>query len=704
MGISLKEAEGKLTASYYDEVGKQRRCDISELYVLGDNLHRVLKPILNTAGLMRPASIRGHINTLRLLGKALEHLNYYELPKNETGWNSCIAGIYRYILTNPSSNASLKTRSYIIWGKIRFQLLILVESGIIPSAVHIPQSRESLNTLDTSYYQDYLLGQSPMRPVHASTPAEKLICEISLARTDAAYLDELREILSVRAHTLRECLTDHWKKIKENMEFGKRLIDSINWEELKPKIISYNNKLSSEHPAYPNTITGLANYLSTLCHAYDRCPPSDNDFNSNETLQKQFRYVPLQKTFGSFERISKKIDAPSAHFDVKNWPNRNILLWWLGRINHLDTALIAALLIMLHPSWPPQALLLAKISNRNNKYYIELPGSDVNFEIDKPRAKSMKRERLTPLSHEIISTLIEFSTPLRTHLKKCNAPHCDFLFIPYVSQRNKYGTANSTVSSAYISGSWTRNRKHSAWVGSLYPDLAEVGLIPKTLSFKKIRNTEGVLEWFKTKSLRAVARKLGNTEKVVIDHYIPKAIITAWNTRMIRRFQNLWIAVATANETFMLDVTDFGDMAELHAFLRDMLELHHPGDSPLAEALHKNFCVFTDNEEYKSHHEANLHIAISRPALSTLYAYQAAAIESGLSSKDLDVQDSETGLSPSHFISLADLLQSQLPLDRNPEYVACHEHALKFSENQINREKFSHLLPQHLPGSHSAPC
>ncbi|MNM85117.1 hypothetical protein D3C76_972760 [compost metagenome] len=186
-----------------------------------------------------------------------------------------------------------------------------------------------------------------------------------------------------------------------------------------------------------------------------------------------------------------------------------------------------------------------------------------------------------------------------------------------------------------------------------------------------------------------------------MDHYIPKAIIRAWNTRMIRRFQNLWIAVATANETYMLDVTDFSNMTELHAFLRDMLELHHPGDSPLAEALHKNFSTLTSSYDYNSNCDANLHIAISRPALSALYAYQAAAVDAGLNSTDLDVQDSDTGLSPRHFISLAELLQSQLPLDRNPEYVACHEHALKFSENENNRDKFLRLLSQHNPDSHS---
>lgn len=290
----------------------------------------------------------------------------------------------------------------------------------------------------------------------------------------------------------------------------------------------------------------------------------------------------------------------------------------------------------------------------------------------------------------VISTLIHEFAPLRRDLSESNDSKASLLFLPY--GKHKVAAPIPSAAVGYISGKVAIG-KTLVWLGSIYPELVSGGLIAGTVTFKKIRNTEGVLEWFRTKSLRAVARKLGNTEKVVLQHYIPQALLDAWNTRMIRRFQNLWLSVAAANEEFLLDVTDFESLADLHAFLRDMLQMHSATDCPLAELLHSKFPALSKVEQ--SHApcvDAHLHVAISKGALSALYAYQAAAIDIGLSGDVLDEGDAITGISPRHFMSLADLLQSQLPGDKNPEYVACHEAAMRFASNPENRGKWAALM------------
>ncbi|MNF41347.1 hypothetical protein D3C84_223710 [compost metagenome] len=220
-----------------------------------------------------------------------------------------------------------------------------------------------------------------------------------------------------------------------------------------------------------------------------------------------------------------------------------------------------------------------------------------------------------------------------------------------------------------------------------------VGLGPGTVTFRKIRCTEGVLEWFKTKNIRAVSKKLGNTEKVAIEHYIPKTLLDAWNIRMIRRFQNLWISVASASEDFLLDITDFGTLADLHAFLRDMLMLHSENDSPLSDLLHQKFGILAgEDTQTAPDKDAHLHVSISKGSLSALYTYQAAVIALGLPADKLDKIDIITGISPRHFLSLADLLQSQLPLDKNPEYVACHNAAMQYASETSNREKLEKFI------------
>jgi hypothetical protein len=335
--------------------------------------------------------------------------------------------------------------------------------------------------------------------------------------------------------------------------------------------------------------------------------------------------------------------------------------------------------------------MLSRITNRGGKNYLELSDNGASYEINKHRAKAMKKETLSPLAHDIISTLIEFYEPVRNLLRQVGDPKAELLFLPCT--HNKISPPIETNTVSYISGTSNANHKNKVWLGSIYPELISGGLLPGTVSFKKIRCTEGVLEWFRTKNIRAVSRKLGNTEKVVLEHYIPKVLLNAWNTRMIRRFQNLWLSIAASDEEFLLNITDFWSLADLHAFLQDMLMLHSASDSPLANVLHNRFGALNgEKDNITTTDNAHLHIAISKGSLSALYSYQAAVIDLGLSSEALDKVDIVTGLSPRHFLSIADLLQSQLPLDKNPEYVACNDAAIHFASDAVNRAKWATFM------------
>lgn len=695
MGITVRKAENKLTAVFSDELGRELRCDLSSLLVLGDDLNPVLNTILKPISLLRPSSIRGHLYRLNTFGEALSFLKIEKLPDTAEKWQKLVVDVHRYVLTRKSSTASLKTRISNEWLTIRSCLISLVENDIIPTSTYFPPARETLKSIDITPYKDLLLGQEKMKGVTSRDTVEKLICSISLARTDAEYLEEVRDTLTSRRRVLLDTLTKHWKHIKENFEFGQSLIKSVDWDKSWASINTATNTSSQLHPAFPNSLAGLANYLATIQYYYDGCPPSDDDFRK-PSIRRQRRLIPLQKTIGSFEVIAKNLKAPDAPYSCAGWSNRNVLLWWLGRISHLDASFITALLIMLNPSWTPSSIALSSISNRDNKTYLDLCGNDLIYEVQKHRAKSMKPEHLDPLSFEIISTLISTNSTIRNQLSEKGDTRATLLFLPYGSINNKVSSIKSTSGVSYLSGSQLSTCNKAAWIGSIYPELAEAGLTTGTISHIKIRNTEGVLEWFRTKSLRAVARKLGNTEKVVLEHYIPKPLLDAWNTRIIRRFQNLWLSVASSEENFILEVTDFQTLADLHAFLRDMLKLHSALDSPLANFLHKNFSALTDQVKTPATTSAHLHVSISKGSLSALYSYQIAVIDSGLTGEALDKADIVTGLSPRHFMSLSDLLQSQIPLDKNPEFVACHNSAIKFSQAPANRQKWAELFSKEL--------
>lgn len=688
MGLTVQHIKNKLVVVSHDELGREVISDISSLVVIGNDVHRFLKPILDDLRLKRPSTIRGQIPKLKAFGEALSHLGVERLPNTEPGWQSLVIEIHRFILTRTDRKSSLKCRCSNEWLTVRGFLVSLVEGGLIPISTYIPPVRDTLNTVNISQYQDRLLGQSSAKTVSDNQSVDKLLCSITLARTDAEYLDELRDTLSSRRHLLKEVLTKHWYFISTNMEFGKKLLESVDWNELEPLIDTYQKGDPKNHPAYPlHDLDGLANYIAVIRYKYDGCPWSDDDFRKQNRMCE---FIPRQSSFGSIEKLARKLGAPNAPYKCGGWSSRNVLWWWQGRISHLDVSMIVALLIMLHPSWTPTAVLFSKVETRNGKIYLDLEDGGFSYEVTKHRAKSMKLENLDPLAYEIISTLIHESAHLRRQLLQANDSKASLLFLPY--GKSKVVAPIPSAATAYISGKFAKGKSY-AWLGSIYPELADVGIASGTITFKKIRNTEGVLEWFRTKSLRAVSRKLGNTEKVVLEHYIPKALLDAWNTRIIRRFQNLWLSVAAADEEFLLDVTDFRSLADLHAFLRDMLQMHSETDSPLAELLHRKFGGSSTNEQsLTSCSDSHLHVAISKGALSALYAYQATMIDLGISGELLDSADIITGLTPRNFISLADLLQSQLPRDKNPEYVACHEAAMEFASNPGNRSKWAELI------------
>lgn len=689
--LSVKHDGNQLLCESDGELGRKTQSDLSPLLILGDDLEQFLKPIIDTIRLKRPATVRSSLPRLKFLGEALVHLRVTQLPRSDSDWQSLVIAIHRFVLTRTDRKSSLQTRCSTYWQTIRGFLGALLEAGVIPVSVYLPPVRETLDSVNISAFQARLLGQSPAQVVGAAASIDKLMCSISLARTDAEYLEELRDILSHRRHVLRAVLVKHWCFIKENMEFGRKLLSSVNWHELEPRIKSYPQGEPKGHPAYPlRGLNGLANYLAVIHYEYDGCPWSDDDFRKKN---RKCEFIPRQSSFGSIEQLARKLGAPKAPFGSGGWSSRNVLWWWQGRISHFDVSVLTALLIMLHPSWTPSAVMLAKVENRNGKKYLDLADGGIGFEVNKHRAKAMKHETLDPLAYDIISTLIDVNSPLRNSLLNSGDSKASLLFLPWGKRKVVEPIPSSAPS--FISGK-AAAAKTMVWLGSVYPELLDAGLSCGTLSFKKIRNTEGVLEWFRTKNLRAVARKLGNTEKVVLQHYIPKALLDAWNTRIIRRFQNLWLSVAAAHEEFLVDITDFESLADLHAFLHDMLKLHGSTDSPLAEMLHHRFGKIggaTSMQQFPP--DGHLHVAISKGALSTLYSYQAAVIDLGLPESVLNKSDIVTGLSPRYFLSLADLLQSRLPLDKQPEYVACHEAAMHFATNPQNRLRWARLFRGH---------
>ncbi|WP_170846276.1 hypothetical protein [Janthinobacterium sp. YR213] len=700
MGLRIEQSDNSLKAVFSGDFGEDFRSDLTPLLILGRDLDQLLLPILDGIRLKRPATIKTHLLKLRSLGETFIFLGITELPTTEDDWQKLVLDVHRHVLTRKDRTASLKTRSIADWQMTRSFFLILAESGIMPISVILPIVRENMASLDISPYQNKLLGKSNPVVVTADTRMDKLLYSISLSRTDAEYLDEVRDSLTLRRNTLKKSLTEYWKTLKENLNFGIELRASVNWEQLTQKIDLATSKSSKNNLLNPNNgRIQLANYLTVIQYKFNGYPPSDDKLRA---VLGGVRNWPLVSSNGVISSWAENNGGPAAFYETSGWSHRQALWWWLGRISHFDVSMLTALLILLQPSWTPGSIIQAKIENRHGKSYLDFRDDEKTYTVEKPRAKAMKEEILDPIALDIISTLIECNKDLRNKLIKSNDPKAHLLFLPY--GKTVVSVPSPVFATAYLSGSGDKpNHVQSTrspdyiWIGNLFPELVKIGLGKGTISFKKIRATEGVLEWFRTKSLRAVSKKLGNTERVALQHYIPKALLDSWNTRIVRRFQNLLIVVAAADTQFLLDVSDFANTADLHAFLVDMLRLHGPTEAPLAQLLHEKFGFVTNDGKSKvpkmyANPNSQLHVSIGKAALTALYSYQTALQNSPFPADFLDKVDPVTGLSPRHFISLTDLLQMRLPKDKNPEYVACHQEALAIAGSPKNLEKWERLL------------
>ena len=682
MSVEVIWVGGVATALCHQEDGRTTKVVLSSLHVLGRDLDRFLKPLVAEMTLQRDVTAIKGLWLLRQVGEALLESGCKGFPTTHSGWQELVLNVHQFIHTRTDRHQTLVTRHLSGWAFARRCFRILMEEGILPITVHLPPVLEQL-VLDQQ--AEELLGDSRSVKIVEQSAMEKLLLPISLARSDAAYLDEIHDGLIVRRQALYSCLKDYWDRLRSNLEFGRRLRSSLS-EGQKEKLLREHASGVASRLEPGRSLSELASYLIVLEVLYDGSAFRYRGKTAERRGIANLIKYPLIKGWPIADQL------PPNFSHLTRFTSNYLVWWWLGRISHLDVAFIAALLIMLHPRWTPIALMDAVLTNRDGKKYLELGENGIGFEVEKHRAKAMKHEVLCPLSEEILTTLIDYSREVRSKLPAGNLL-ARRLFLPYGRPTEPGVTSVSvpipTLATSLISG---RNVvKGATWLGSLYPTLKEVGLGPGTINYKKIRATEGVLEWFRTKSLRAAAKKIGNSERVVLEHYIPRALMQAWITRSVRRFQNLWITVAAAGEPFLLDVTDFPSLAELNAFVADMLRLHAPSTSPLAAEFHLRFKESIPDDA-SSMWGGNLHVSLNSVSLCTLYSYHAAASLSAVSQDALKQVDSANGLSPSAFVQLADLLQVQLPIDRNPEFRRIHAVAMAEASNSARVKLWSRLF------------
>ncbi len=687
------DSEQKWTAWVIDEFRQERSLNLSVFRTLGSDGRRLIKLIVRTLEGKRPRSQRSQLLKITgEIGGAVQEFKLSALPRSESGWQDFVIGLYEFVLGRTSSSKKLSNRIKDWNNNIAPHLEALRDAhDLIPLGVEIPRARVSDTAIEHARKRVSVLGQP--EAITVSTPQNKTLVSISVARTDAEYLDEIRDSLSEKRRVLRRALLEWWFQIKEHYEYGEKLIKNTDLDNLLTQLkaapaFGNTEKRIRDNSRFVNgrTESSLGNLLSLMHHFYGSvCKAS---YFKVSTL-----YLPCHAAIWLPPSVPKSVSTITSTFDRINW--------MLGSLSHMDISVCTALLTMSNPSFTPNSLIFAKIYDKHGMPHLELDNAALHFKVEKPRAKKMNDSELDDISYDIISTIIRMTSRYRPGIQESHPAVGSLLFLCRRPRaHDSHGAPNADQAQRKLRG-FTGAGAGEDNIYSYFPEIEAV--LPRgTISLSRIRATEGVLEWFKHGSVKSMSRKLGNTERVSLNYYIPRALLAAWNTRLIRRFQNLWLAVAAANENFLLSVTDFHTLEDLHLFLADMLHQHPAKSSPLGRELHERFAVQVGQEELHNSNSGSLAVSISLGSLTYLYLYQEAVLGAGVGVTELDYPDPISGLSPRYFLDLAQLLRHQLPTHRNPDLRKSHEaaeskvgelvHKVHWTELLLKRGRIQHEL------------
>jgi hypothetical protein len=503
---------------------------------------------------------------------------------------------------------------------------------------------------------------------------------ISLARSDEEYLDELQKDLEKSREIFLSCAQKEIDLIRSEKAAGDAIISSVDYEELsrltelsfsttkpyhvkKTDISGYasnpflNQKkmcgagVSLYGPLHPN---GYAHILARIKHEHDGfyCFFNNGVLSKDDgALSSAIRTIPSWQTMGGH----------------------------LGLLTTRKLVPFFVYILLNNPSFNVESLAKAELYGTNG--IMKLLGtageesSNVRMKVKKPRARCEKSEVLDEKTKKVLQLLLDLTKPLRNYLKKIGDPNHNKLWLiggssgtgkPQFSQiesiRDHFGARAHRTGTEWEALS---KGKACAAKNSFLASHDELKPYIGIANLSRLRTTVGLIEWFKTGGdAKAVARLLGNSVKVTLDHYIPQALQILMNRRLIRRFQNLLIIAATVGEPYMLEATDFSTIEDLHMFLAQMLEPERVNGNELLNELQKklNGSKTTPVCEL-SHMDKRIVINVSADNLALLFIYEEYVKKAGLETQLK--KDLVTDTSPSFWMELSNILRETIPKDES---------------------------------------
>lgn len=583
-------------------------------------------------------------------------------PTNSQEWILFLLRFFQWYFTNTESGLRTDIRlklwssNWVPW------LEYLKDAEIIPIDVVVPRA---ITKYIKSLGHDIkpLLGQQRRHITDSAVLHQRLLVDVSFGMTDADYLDAIEQQCCHLVDVIKEVCLQHWRGAMRDAETGKKLAEQVSDEMIDQALAEgrYGELLQNSRrrqfvkfasPAHPK---GIEWALAWVRRSLKR--GNTRDCVSTAAM----RQSPFFNTraFTGWGKNSYSVLDGLTVLTSEQWeqlPGPARFYRFAGLLSGLDAAAACALLTIEHPQFTSESLQDAILLNVRGKCRLLLTDNSERaiLCIDKPRAGKIKSAALSELAQEIVGDIICATAPVREVLKRAGDKRWRYLFLGVL---NDYKASHIGILSALIVRPALLNGAYRmVSLPRLYPLLIQNNLKSGTFDFRRLRNTLGVIRWFETGSILEMSRKLGNTRKVVLGHYLPPALLHAWNARIIRRFQNTLIVLATYEESYLLEVTDFSVLADLQHFIAQLILDYPANTSPLADEVQRRLGGASPSPSASlSSSQGLLNVRLSPKSLAYLYAFRDLA-QKTLSPEQQNKVDALSGLSPRQFIDMAKLL------------------------------------------------
>lgn len=581
-------------------------------------------------------------------------------PTTSADWQLTVFGFFQFFLVDTAWSQAKTVHRMRLWQTLISGLLeFLIEEEIIPLDVKIPKIYQK--RIHSLAKDQPLLGQPRAKFGNIATQPKKLLVDISFGMTDSDYLSAVEKKCRHLVDVIRDTCTTHWDALMQDGETGQKLAKLVTGIEIEEAFnnernVTYRPKgVRSTRYASPSHSQGHARALAIVHQKLTngtgiKCVSVDT-LRASPLFPKRLFYTNQRhESYASLESLTA---LKKEQLHILSLPSR--FYRFAGLLSNLDAAAACCLLIIEHPEFTSESLQNAKLLNASGKPYLLLTDNNEHsiLTLDKPRAGRRKSVVLTSLSQKLVMDILRRTALVREILRRAGDKTWRYLFLG-VKQQNG---ANGFLGVLDGSTRYVTSGYRAVSLTNLYPELSQNGLDKDNFNYRRLRNTLGVIRWFETGSILEMSRRLGNTRKVALEHYLPPALLHAWNTRIIRRFQNTLIVLAAHDEPYLLEVTDFSSIADLQHFIAQLIVDYPTRSSPLADEVQRRMGAKQQLETASFASMPGLmNIRLSPISLSLLYSYSDLALRT-LAPEELDKVDVLSRLAPRQFTDLATLLR-----------------------------------------------